>query len=134
VRCELDLDEHLPPVLAEPIQIQQVIVNLLRNSVEAMESKPRDGRLLSIRSEKAPEGVRVIVTDTGCGIPPAITARLFEPFQTTKTAGMGIGLSICQRLVQSHGGSIATRPNPLGGTVFDFVIPVAENEQIDRLS
>ncbi len=126
VQLHLDFDGLLPPVLAETVQIQQVIVNLVRNVIEAMQAKAPNERALTIRTKGTSAGVKVSVIDTGCGIPPAVAARLFEPFQTTKPTGLGIGLSICQKLIASHGGSISCRPNPLGGTIFEFVLPVAE--------
>jgi PAS domain S-box-containing protein len=126
IELRLELDERLPGVLAETVQIQQVIVNLVRNAIEAMAEKPRRDRLLTIRTERTPAGAKVSVLDNGLGIDPAVAPRLFMPFQTTKPNGLGIGLSICQTLVQSHGGSIGTCPNPGGGTIFYFNLPVAE--------
>jgi two-component system, LuxR family, sensor kinase FixL len=126
VRLILELDERLPAVLAETIQIQQIVVNLVRNAVDAMADIPRSVRTLTIRTEEIEGGIKVSVIDTGCGIEPAVLAHLFEPFQTTKSNGMGIGLSICQTLIQAHDGSIGTEPNPPGGTIFYFVLPVVE--------
>jgi PAS domain S-box-containing protein len=129
VELRLELDERLPPVLAETIQIQQVIVNLARNAIEAMTEKPRHDRLLRIHTQNTPDGAQVSVIDNGCGIDPSVVTKLFEPFQTTKPNGMGIGLSICQTLVRSHGGSIGMCPNPDGGTIFYFTLPVVAQER-----
>jgi signal transduction histidine kinase len=130
-RLELDLDESLPPVLVVTVQIQQVILNLVRNAVEAMAAEPPDDRVLSIRAQRTPAGVQFSVTDTGNGFDPSVATKLFEPFQTTKSTGMGIGLSICKTLLRAHHGSIGTYPNAHGGTVFHFDLPVV-NEQAIR--
>ncbi len=125
VKVELRSAMNLPPVLIDNIQIQQVIVNLMRNAIEAMEASER--RELTIASE-IEEGSRVWVSivDTGPGIAPEIADRLFQPFVTTKPQGMGVGLSICRTIVEGHGGQLAVEPNPAGGTIFRFSLPVAE--------
>jgi PAS domain S-box-containing protein len=127
VRLELKLDERLPRVMADTIEIQQVVVNIVRNAVEAMAQQPLGTRVLTITTERAAADVQVSICDTGCGIDSAFTANLFQPFQTTKPNGMGIGLSICQTLIEAHGGSIGARPNPAGGTVFYFVLAAAND-------
>jgi two-component system sensor kinase FixL len=119
LRCAL----NLPPVQIDAIQIQQVIVNLMRNAIEAMETSER--RELTIASE-IEEGTRVWVSivDTGPGIPPEIADRLFQPFVSTKPQGMGVGLSICRSIIEGHGGRLAVEANPAGGTIFRFSLPV----------
>ena len=117
-------DPDLPPVIADRVQIQQVLLNLLRNAVEAMEASPlRELTLGTVRWESM---VAVSIADTGSGIPPSIEAQLFQPFVTTKSAGMGIGLSVCRAIVEAHGGRLWVEPNPGGGSVFWFTLPVAE--------
>lgn len=114
----------LPPVLVDRVQIQQVIVNLLRNAVEAMEASPR--REITIDVAPASDGLVAIgVADTGHGIAQNIAQRLFQPFNTTKAHGMGVGLSLCRSIVEAHGGRLWAEPNPAGGTIFRFTVPVA---------
>jgi two-component system sensor kinase FixL len=117
-------DPDLPPVIADRVQIQQVLLNLLRNAVEAMEACPV--RELAIGTTRWDSVLAVSVADTGCGIPPSIEAQLFQPFVTTKREGMGIGLSVCRAIVEAHGGRLWVEPNPGGGSVFRFTLPVAE--------
>lgn len=113
----------VPPVVVERVAIQQVLVNVIRNAIESMADVPV--RRLSIRTETAGAAVRVSVGDTGPGVDPAIAPRLFHPFQTTKPAGLGLGLSICQSLVEAHGGRIGTTAAAGGGAVFFFELPAA---------
>jgi signal transduction histidine kinase len=128
----------LPCVLVDRIQIQQVLINLIRNAVEAMSDKSsHDGtacRELVVAAAPAdPEMVEVSVADTGPGLATEITSRMFEAFVTTKPSGMGIGLSICRSIVKAHGGRIWTEPNAGGGTVFRFTLrAVDEAEQSER--
>lgn len=112
----------LPSVLIDKVQIQQVLVNLLRNAAEAMEHTPR--RDLTLTTDTAVDGSIVVrVSDTGTGIPGAIAEQLFRPFVTTKAGGMGIGLAISRSIIESHGGRLTVAPNPGGGTVFQFSLP-----------
>ena len=108
----------------DKIQIQQVLVNLLRNAVEAMDGCPRRELLVEIASSE-PDQVRISVIDTGPGIAPVVSEKLFQPFVTTKAQGMGVGLSICRGIVEAHGGRLWAEPNPEGGTAFHFTIPAA---------
>jgi signal transduction histidine kinase len=114
----------LPPALVDKIQIQQVLVNIVRNAIEAMRSSPR--REITIEATPCSDGeVGIAIVDTGPGIAREIAARLFEPFVTTKADGMGVGLWLCRAIVQAHGGRLWAEPNPDGGTVFRFTIPAA---------
>jgi PAS domain S-box-containing protein len=114
----------LPHVLVDKVQIQQVLVNLLRNAVEAMEASPR--RRISIEVGSGEDGLTTVaVIDTGPGIAPEVAKRLFQPFVTTKSQGMGVGLSLCRAIVEAHGGRLWAEPNPEGGTIFRFTIPIA---------
>jgi two-component system, LuxR family, sensor kinase FixL len=122
VKVQLRVEPDLPAVLVDKVQIQQVVVNLTRNAIEAMEGSPR--RELTIaagRGENGMVGIRII--DTGPGIAPEIADRLFQPFVTTKPQGMGVGLSICRSIVEAHGGRLIVETNPQGGTIFLFTVP-----------
>jgi len=114
----------LPPVLVDRVQIQQVLINLLVNAVEAMEASPRRELTLSV-ARHDPSAVEVVVADTGPGIDPAVAERLFTPFVTTKEHGMGIGLAISKSIIEAHGGTMTAGTNPGGGTLFRFTIPAA---------
>ncbi len=127
VRVNLSEPAGLPLVRIDKVQIQQVMVNLIRNAIEAMEASPR--RELTIEIDAAGDGmIAVSVIDTGPGLAPAVAERLFLPFVTTKPQGMGVGLSICRAIVEAHGGQIVAGPNPSGGTIFRFTVPVDGGE------
>jgi two-component system, LuxR family, sensor kinase FixL len=129
VRLSLELNQALPPVLVDHVQIQQVVLNLVRNAVEAMDQVER--RELTINTRAIPEeGVaEIIVADTGPGIAPDLADRLFQPFVTTKATGMGLGLSICREIVEAHHGRLTTAPASSGGAVFRVTLPVADREE-----
>ncbi len=127
VVSQIDLDPNVPPAFVDKVQIQQVILNLVRNAIEAM-SQSRD-RVLKIDTRNENGDALVRVTDTGSGLAPSLAKKLFEPFQTTKSTGMGIGLSICRSIVETHGGRIWAEGNPAGGTIFSFTLPSAEAEE-----
>jgi signal transduction histidine kinase len=103
-------------------------MNLILNAVEAMSSDEKAIRELSIRTEQCPAsgGVLVQVRDSGPGIDPGNLEQLFEPFYTTKTSGVGMGLSICRSIIDAHGGRLWAEPNDPGGAVFQFTLPSAE--------
>jgi two-component system sensor kinase FixL len=115
-------------VLVDKVQVQQVMLNLVRNAIEAMEGTER--RELQLATGRADNGMAMVsVTDTGPGISPQIASQLFQPFVTTKgTRGMGVGLSICKTIVESHGGRIWAEPNHPNGTIFRFTLPLASYE------
>ena len=120
----------LPPVFVDRIEIQQVLVNLIRNAMEAMTAPSVTLRRLTIGAEASRDRVRVSIADTGGGVDPAILTRLFQPFQTTKDAGLGLGLSICQSLVEANGGRVGAGPHPKNGALFFFEVPIARVEQV----
>jgi len=128
VTVKFALGSDLPPVIADRVQVQQVLLNLIRNAVEAMEHT--EVRELSLGMALWDCMVAVSVADTGSGIPPAIEAQLFQPFVTTKADGMGIGLAVCRAIVEAHGGRLWCEPNPGGGTVFRFTLPTAASDEL----
>jgi two-component system sensor kinase FixL len=128
VRVRFAFAARLDFVLADKVQIQQVLLNLIRNAIEAMEDA--ETRELVVSTAAAPDNmIDINVVDTGVGIAPEISAQLFQPFVTTKRQGMGVGLSISRTIIEAHGGSIIQRPNPGGGTVFSFTLPAVTNEE-----
>jgi two-component system, LuxR family, sensor kinase FixL len=133
IRVRFQFDRNVELVLADKVQIQQVLLNLIRNAIEAMEKSDRRELVIST-SPAADDMIAVSVSDTGSGIAPEITSQLFQPFITTKRQGMGVGLSISRTIVEGHGGMIAVMPNPEGGTVFRFTLrAVSQRDLTDVL-
>jgi two-component system sensor kinase FixL len=129
VRVQFELAPAADFVLADKVQIQQVLLNLIRNAIEAMDGCAR--RDLLIATAVLPgKMIEIRVADTGAGIAPDIAAQLFQPFVTSKAQGMGVGLSISRTIVEAHGGTIAPRPNPGGGTVFSLTLPAVAQEEV----
>jgi two-component system sensor kinase FixL len=125
VRIGYDLDPHADHMLADRIQIQQVLVNLLRNSLDALYTMPKDQRSIHVATHALnAEWIEIAVSDTGPGIAAPILSQLYMPFTSTKgEAGMGIGLSICRRIVEAHGGSLRAENLAAGGAEFRFTVP-----------
>jgi len=124
-----DLDPYASPVLVDKVQIQQVLINLIRNAVEAMARAPGSERNLTVTSGPDQPGyVRVTVADTGPGVASEITEQLFTAFISSKSDGMGLGLSICRTIVEANGGRIWMEPRPGGGTQFHFTLVRATTE------
>jgi PAS domain S-box-containing protein len=125
VLVTMQLSEGLPPILGDRVQLQQVMLNLIMNAIEAM-SEVREGsrELLISTSEVESGGVLVAVSDSGPGLPPASLARIFEAFYTTKSSGLGMGLSICRSIVEAHGGRLWATPNEPHGAVFCVTLPI----------
>ncbi|RWA77674.1 PAS domain-containing sensor histidine kinase [Mesorhizobium sp. M1C.F.Ca.ET.193.01.1.1] len=131
VRVSYELDPAAELVLTDRIQIEQVLLNLMRNAVEAMQGAPR--RELRVVAAARHDGmVEVGVIDTGPGLAPEVSAQLFQPFVTTKKQGMGVGLSICRTIVESHGGHIWAESMPGGGTAFRFTLRAVEKDEVAR--
>jgi C4-dicarboxylate-specific signal transduction histidine kinase len=122
-----DLATDLPQVQGDPVQLQQVLINLVMNAIEAMRTSPDDRREILIRSAGSPDGVLVQVQDSGPGIEPELTMRIFEPFFTTKAEGIGMGLSISRSIIESNGGQLSV-VSATRGALFQFTLPVAIND------
>ena len=121
VRLDIDSDADLPSVALDPVQIQQVLFNLIRNGVEAMETVTHD-RILTMRVRRAGDMVQTEISDRGSGI--AFLEKVFEPFYTTKEHGMGMGLAICRSIIESHGGRLWAQKNEPQGATFIFTLPI----------
>jgi two-component system sensor histidine kinase DctS len=124
----------LPEVLADRVMLEQVLLNLTRNAIEAMDEVPPERRVLRIVAEPgsasdSKQEVVIAVIDRGHGIPAELAERLFSPFFSTKAEGMGMGLKICRTAVEFHGGTLSHADNPGGGTIFRFTLP-ARNEAV----
>jgi two-component system sensor kinase FixL len=128
VRVRFEFTPQIDFVLADKVQIQQVLLNLMRNAIEAMEDEPKRELVVST-AQGRDNMVDISVADSGTGIAPEISAQLFQPFVTTKRQGMGVGLSISRTIIEAHGGSITALPNPGGGTVFRFTLPAVSEEE-----
>jgi two-component system sensor histidine kinase DctS len=113
----------LPQAHADRMMIEQVLLNLTRNAIEAMQEVPPERRILRIDATLLHGQIAVDVIDQGHGISEEVANRLFSPFFSTKAEGMGMGLSICRTAIEFHGGSLTHRPNPGGGTIFSFTLP-----------
>jgi PAS domain S-box-containing protein len=124
VALRTDLSIEVRPVLGDRVQLQQVLLNLITNAVDAMSAVMDHARELTLSSARTEgDGFIVTITDTGAGLEPMIAERIFEPFFTTKSEGLGMGLSICRTIIESHGGELWVSPNVPYGTVFRFTVP-----------
>lgn len=121
IALTVDLQEELPPVLADPVQLQQVLGNLILNAIEAMSNAPQ--RRLAIRSRRVPEGVEFSVADSGAGLAPEVLAHLFDAFWTTKEGGTGLGLTLCRAIVEAQGGAIEALSAEGVGASFRVSLP-----------
>jgi signal transduction histidine kinase len=125
VELQTELAVDSPNVLGDRVQLQQVLLNLIINAVEAMSSVTDRARVLTIRSERReePKTVVISVRDSGVGVDPRRADRLFDAFFTTKPEGMGMGLSICQTIISAHGGRLSNANNADHGATFEFTLP-----------
>jgi C4-dicarboxylate-specific signal transduction histidine kinase len=121
VRIDVDVENDLPFVAIDRVQIQQVLVNLMRNGIEAMELAAGD-RVLAMQVRRIGNVVETKISDCGCGV--EVLDRIFEPFFTTKEHGMGMGLAICRSIVETHGGRLWAETNEARGATFTFTLPI----------
>jgi two-component system, LuxR family, sensor kinase FixL len=132
IRLAFDLAPARPKAIVDKVQVQQVMVNLVRNAIDALETS--NDRLIRVRTRDEPTGLVVEVADTGPGLPDSVLARLFEPFTTTKKDGMGLGLSISRRIMEGHGGALEAENQPGGGALFRMRLPHPDRTQTDEAS
>jgi two-component system sensor kinase FixL len=128
IRVAIERQDELPEVSIDRIQIQQVLINLIRNAVDAMEGQER--RELGIRISRDAGEVRISIIDTGIGIPRHMEEKLFQAFATSKPTGMGVGLSISRNIVEAHSGRLWFEPNPSGGTIFHLSLPLSAKDAL----
>jgi C4-dicarboxylate-specific signal transduction histidine kinase len=124
VSVHRELNAKASTVYVDGIQIEQVLVNLCRNAQEAMSATPPEDSRLTIRTESRAGEVETVVIDSGCGCPPEVQHRLFEPFFSSKPQGMGLGLSICKSIIEAHGGRAWATSNTDGGMALHFTLPL----------
>lgn len=125
VRVVLEVEERLPAVAGDSVQLQQVVLNLLLNAFDAMKRRPQGVRRVEVRVERVDHGMnRITIRDNGPGLTDDELNRIFQPFYTTKQEGLGMGLSICRSIVEAHGGQLWAENNPSGGATFCFTLPL----------
>ena len=125
------MDANVDLVLADRVQIQQVVLNLIRNAIDAMEGARKRKLVIAVRALEG-EQAEISVADTGHGISPDVADQLFQPFVTTKRHGMGVGLSISRTIVEAHGGRLWAESNPEGGATFRFTLRTADREEAEH--
>jgi two-component system sensor kinase FixL len=125
---ELAIDKNLPKAHCDAIQIQQVILNLLRNGMEAVEQPDEMGETITIKAENRDDLITISIVDGGCGISKSSAEKLYQPFLSSKQEGMGLGLSISKSIINAHGSELAFKNNPDIGATFYFTLPLALHE------
>jgi C4-dicarboxylate-specific signal transduction histidine kinase len=125
VRVKSSLQPQLPLVLGDPVQVQQVMLNLILNAFDAMNEVTPSRRIVSVAAKVSGEDeIAVEIADTGAGLLQSHQDRLFQPFFTTKERGLGLGLSLCATILKAHGGSLSLVSNPAGGAIASFSLPI----------
>ena len=120
----INIDKKLPTIMVDRVEIQQVVLNLMRNGVDAMRDVPDADRRLDLRIWlEDPEHIRISITDRGTGVSEEAAEQLFTPFFTTKGSGMGLGLAISRSIIKAHGGRLEFENNPICGATFDILLP-----------
>jgi two-component system sensor kinase FixL len=128
ISIDVEADDELPPVVVDTVQIQQVVLNLLRNGMEAMRSVDcRNGSTIRLQTRRRHDGdIEVAVIDDGCGVSERVAEKIFAPFSTTKESGMGMGLSISRAIITAHGGRLEFHNNDTDGATFSFTLPATQ--------
>ena len=127
----VDMPAQLPAAQGDPVHVQQVLLNLILNGMDAMSNVPRSRRSMVVKVNETKHGnLQVAVRDHGTGIAPEIADRLFEPFFTTKSNGMGMGLAISRTIIEAHGGDIRVESSAMDGTTVTFILPPAGFEKV----
>lgn len=124
IRCTLELAESLPDLSGDPVHLQQVLINLLKNAIEATQGMPPGERSITVNSRQVDNGLEVCVVDTGCGLQEASLELIFEMFFTTKETGLGIGLQMCRTIINQHNGTIRAEVNESQGMTFRVTLPL----------
>lgn len=124
IRIEREIQGMRPELMADPVMIEQVLLNLMRNGIEAMSETPLENRRLTVKLYQQDDHMQIRVIDRGSGIPLELREKLFTPFYSTKTEGMGIGLNICRSIIEFHRGRLWVEDNPEGGTIFVISLPI----------
>jgi signal transduction histidine kinase len=130
IEVTVDLPANSCRIHGDPVLLEQVLVNLVINAMDAMQATPRGQRHITISSEARRNEVEVVVHDTGPGLPADLLGRLFTPFVTTKSHGVGIGLAIARTIVEAHGGRIGARNSPVGGAIFTLTLPTSDAHEV----
>jgi C4-dicarboxylate-specific signal transduction histidine kinase len=128
VEISVEMDREIPPTFADRVQVHQVLVNLILNALEAMQTVDPQGRKVKIAAKVGEGELEVAVSDTGCGIPPDRLENVFDPFHSTKAEGLGLGLSICRSIIEWHSGRIWAARNPDRGTTITFTLPIVKEK------
>jgi C4-dicarboxylate-specific signal transduction histidine kinase len=128
VDLSIHVDENLPKALVDPIQVEQVLLNLIRNAVDAMSAAPLTDRRIAINAMPGPsEWIEIAVQDSGPGVPNAALDKIFDPFFSTREKGMGLGLAISRTIIESHGGRLWMEPSTKGA-MFRFTLPSSSED------
>ena len=125
VRVNRKIQGGRPELMADQVMLEQVLMNLMRNAIEAMSEAPAAQRRLLITLERCDQHMEIRVIDQGPGIPPDVQEKLFTPFLSTKPEGMGMGLNICRSIIEFHHGRLWVEANPEGGSIFIITLPIA---------
>lgn len=132
VSVRMELTSDLPSICGDRIQLQQVLINLVMNGIEAMQTNVDRPRELTIRSSRASDDgdgrLLLTVTDCGVGLGKDVADRIFTPFFTTKSGGLGMGLSICRSIIEAHAGRLSAFPNDGGGATFQIALPLPHED------